>query len=53
MGSPCEPLTPRQELISELENYGFDIGHEAPADWRDTMSDGELLAAIASLTDKD
>ncbi len=45
MGAPCEPLTARQELISELEGLGYD--RVAPADWRDVMSDAELAAAAA------
>jgi len=45
MGTPCEPLSPRQELVSELEGYGYD--QTAPADWRDVMSDAELAAAAA------
>lgn len=46
---PYDPLTSRQELISALECHGFDIGHDAPADWRETMSLGELCAAVAVL----
>lgn len=45
MGAPCEPLTARQELIGELEGYGYD--RVAPADWRETMSDADLAAAVS------
>ncbi|MER8786850.1 hypothetical protein NKH71_03115 [Mesorhizobium sp. M0983] len=47
MGMPCEPLSPREELISECEGLGLDA--HAPKDWRDTFSDAELQAAIARL----
>jgi len=43
MGTPCEPLTARQELVAELEGYGYD--HVAPAGWREEMSDAELAGA--------
>ncbi|ESY72328.1 hypothetical protein X740_33305 [Mesorhizobium sp. LNHC221B00] len=46
---PFDPLTLRQELISELEGCGFDVGHGANANWRDDLSDDELRAAIARL----
>ncbi|ESY75535.1 hypothetical protein X740_31005 [Mesorhizobium sp. LNHC221B00] len=46
---PFDPLTPRQELISELEGYGFDVGHGAGGNWRSELSDAELRTAIARL----
>ncbi|MER9278751.1 hypothetical protein [Mesorhizobium sp. M0522] len=47
MSSPCDPLTPRQELISELEGYGFDFA--AAADW--PMSDADLSLTAAAWRD--
>ncbi|WP_217577355.1 hypothetical protein [Mesorhizobium sp. GbtcB19] len=52
MGSPCEPLTPRQELISELESYGFDVDHGAPENWRDVMSDDDMRITINRLNNE-
>lgn len=49
MGVPCEPLTARQELIGELEGYGYD--RVAPADWRETIGDDELMATVQKWRD--
>lgn len=52
MGNPCEPLTPRQELIAELEGLGYDLFpgvRKDWADWRERMSDEQLRSAIDSL----
>ena len=51
MGSPCEPLTARQELIATLEELGYDgagIDGVKPADWRASMTDAEMRAAISA-----
>lgn len=45
---PFDPLTPRQELISECEGLGLDA--DAPKDWRDAFSDDELRASIVRLS---
>ncbi|RUV69667.1 MAG: hypothetical protein EOR26_05170 [Mesorhizobium sp.] len=42
-----EPLSPRNELISECEGLGLD--GRAPNNWRDTYSDAQLRAAIVWL----
>ncbi|RUU10042.1 hypothetical protein EOD08_34025 [Mesorhizobium sp. M6A.T.Ca.TU.002.02.2.1] len=39
-----QPLSPRQELISECEGLGLD--GKAPPNWRETYSDAQLRAAI-------
>lgn len=48
MGSPCEPLSERQEKIARLEELGFDAVAPRP-DWRDILSNAEIDAAIAQL----
>ena len=42
MGAPCEPLTERQELTAALEEAGYDMLADAPADWRFSKTDREL-----------
>lgn len=42
-----QPLSPRQELISECEGLGLD--GKAPRDWRETYSDAQLRSAIVWL----
>jgi hypothetical protein len=52
MGSPCEPLTERQELIAELEALGYDTmpGVQRDwSDWRDRFSDDTLQRIIANI----
>ncbi|TIO72200.1 hypothetical protein [Mesorhizobium sp.] len=43
----CDPLTPRQELVSACEDLGLD--QKAPRNWRETYSDEQLTAAITWL----
>ena len=50
MGSPLRPLSPREELIAELEELGYDAWSDAPKDWRETNSDMELRAEIDART---
>lgn len=52
MGSPCEPLTARQELIAELEALGYDAmpGVRGDcADWRERLSDDQMRAVIRNI----
>jgi len=52
MGSPCEPLTERQELIAELEALGYDAMpgvHADWADWRERLSDEDLRTVIRNI----
>jgi len=44
MGGPCEPRTERQELIAALEEAGYDMLADVPADWRFSKTDQELRA---------
>ncbi|RUW69832.1 hypothetical protein [Mesorhizobium sp. M2A.F.Ca.ET.067.02.1.1] len=46
----CEPLSQRQDLISECEGLGLDL--KAPRHWRESYSDEQLRAAITWLDEK-
>jgi hypothetical protein len=54
MGSPCEPLSPRLELIAELEELGYDAMpgvRQDWSDWRETIDDERLGRIIARIRD--
>jgi hypothetical protein len=54
MGSPCEPLTARQELIAELEALGYDAMPGVRADWpdwRERLSDDEIRTTIRNIAE--
>ena len=42
------PQNPRQELISELEGFGYDLVRGVPSDWRESLADGEMRTIIAT-----
>ena len=49
MGSPCEPLTARQEWIAELEGLGYDLMPGVPSSWRASKTDQQLRDALKVL----
>ena len=49
MGSPCEPLTPRQDLIAELEGLGYDLFPGVRKDWADWRERMRSIFSLASL----
>jgi hypothetical protein len=40
------PRTFRQQLVADLEDLGYDTARDTPSQWRDSLSDQDLLAAI-------
>ncbi|MGB3415745.1 MAG: hypothetical protein WBA36_03660 [Mesorhizobium sp.] len=53
MGAPCERRAERQEMIAALEDAGYDMLADAPADWRFSKTDQELSDLVEAFTEAD